>query len=117
MVLREVEVGGPELGHEGAEHPLEPRLLKERQGDGVDREHGVERDLVHEARLLVLLDEGGSGAAGVEDEDRVRPRGPGLGELGGEIELRVLAPFRHVLADHLAREGAFHPGHHVLPAA
>ena len=114
-VLREVEVGGPELGHEGAEHALQPRLLQERQGDGVHREHGVERDLAHEARLLVLLDEGRPGAAGVEDEDRVRPRGAGLGQLGGEVELRVLAPLRHVLADHLAREGALDPGHHVLP--
>ena len=84
LVRRIVEVGRPVRAHDDAERGIPLRGEGERV---CDRVFGVERQLVLQSRLGVLLDEGDAAGAHQEGEHRVGLFGADAGDLGREVEL------------------------------
>ena len=109
LVRRVVEVRGPVRAHDHAERGIALRRKRQRV---CDRIFGVERDLVLQTRLRVLLDEGDAAGADQEGEHRVGLFGANAGDFGREVELGQRRVDR---ADGLALEVA-HGGTDVLVA-
>ena len=99
-------------------HPLlradmpERQILQLRQGERVDGEGTVDRNLPEQSGLRILLNELHTGLTGVEDPNGVGLDGAHLGKLGRKIDLS--RPARIFLPDHLALERFLDAGGHVL---